>query len=427
MKTSLTRFAQLALLILAIKYGAAASPCDIFASGGTPCVAAHSTVRALYGAYDGKLYQIRRASDQMERDVLVTEPGGFAASITQDEFCANTSCVFTRIYDQSPNGNHLAVAPAGGAHRRPDIPADANAGLLLVGGHKVYGVRMDPPSGYRNDTTTGIAVGDEPETIYGVFNGSHYNNRCCFDYGNAETDNLDDGAGTMEALYFGNAKGGLNHGGAGNGPWIMADMENALWGADVIQSNEPPIEHSFVTAMIKGDVSSERAPAGPYTPGVDHGGSDMKPCGYAGCVMPANSSHLDCEHLCNGTKGCVGYVFADASCSGKSGPICWTKAGWGSSSKKDCRASRLLGGELGHWAIKGGDAQAGKLQTYWDGHRATGYAPMKKQGAIILGIGGDNSEGAVGTFYEGCMTKGYSTAAIDDAVQANIVSVGYGH
>ena len=27
---------------------------------------------------------------------------------------------------------------------------------------------------------------------------------------------LDDGAGTMEAVYFGNANGGLNHGGAGN-------------------------------------------------------------------------------------------------------------------------------------------------------------------------------------------------------------------
>jgi hypothetical protein len=50
--------------------------------------------------------------------------------------------------------------------------------------------------------------------------------------GNAETDDHDDGAGTMEAIYFGSAKGGLNHGGAGVGPWIMADMENALWGAD---------------------------------------------------------------------------------------------------------------------------------------------------------------------------------------------------
>eukprot|EP01043_Picozoa_sp_COSAG02_P032710 COSAG02_NODE_2198_length_9544_cov_30.739121_3_plen_114_part_00 len=56
----------------------------------------------------------------------------------------------------------------------------------------------------------------------------------------------------MEALYFGSAKGGLNHGGAGTGPWIMADMENALWGADRVVSNEEPINHDFVTAMIKG-------------------------------------------------------------------------------------------------------------------------------------------------------------------------------
>ena len=51
----------------------------------------------------------------------------------------------------------------------------------------------------------------------------------------------------MEALYFGNAKGGLNHGGAGAGPWIMADMENALWGANVVKSNEEPITHEYVT------------------------------------------------------------------------------------------------------------------------------------------------------------------------------------
>jgi DNA-directed RNA polymerase specialized sigma24 family protein len=30
---------------------------------GTPCVAAHSTVRALYANYGGSLYQVRRASD----------------------------------------------------------------------------------------------------------------------------------------------------------------------------------------------------------------------------------------------------------------------------------------------------------------------------------------------------------------------------
>ena len=29
-------------------------------------------------------------------------------------------------------------------------------------------------------------MGDEPETIYMVTSGTHYNNECCFDYGNAE-------------------------------------------------------------------------------------------------------------------------------------------------------------------------------------------------------------------------------------------------
>ena len=33
---------------------AATLPCDIYASGGTPCVAAHSTTRALYAATTGR-------------------------------------------------------------------------------------------------------------------------------------------------------------------------------------------------------------------------------------------------------------------------------------------------------------------------------------------------------------------------------------
>ena len=52
---------------------------------------------------------------------------------------------------------------------------------------------------------------------------------------------------------------------------------------------------------------------------------------------------------------------------------------------------------------------------------------MKKQGAIILGIGGDNSNSAQGNFFEGVMTSGTSSDATDDAVQANIVAAGYGH
>ena len=42
---------------------AGTGPCDIYAAGGTPCVAAHSTVRALFGSYNGNPYQVRRSSD----------------------------------------------------------------------------------------------------------------------------------------------------------------------------------------------------------------------------------------------------------------------------------------------------------------------------------------------------------------------------
>jgi hypothetical protein len=52
---------------------------------------------------------------------------------------------------------------------------------------------------------------------------------------------------------------------------------------------------------------------------------------------------------------------------------------------------------------------------------------MRKQGAIILGIGGDDSNSGGGNFYEGVMTSGYSSDATDDAVQANIVLAGYGN
>jgi len=42
--------------------------CDIYAAGGTPCVAAHSTTRALYGSYNGSFVPgtplLRRGDDE---------------------------------------------------------------------------------------------------------------------------------------------------------------------------------------------------------------------------------------------------------------------------------------------------------------------------------------------------------------------------
>merc|ERR1711972_1131026 len=119
------------------------------------------------------------------------------------------------IYDQSPRKNHLDTAPGGGNNWKPDSGVNATAEKLFVGGHPVYAAYFEPGQGYRNDKTSGVAVNDEAETMYMVTSGKRYNGECCFDYGNAETNDLDDGARTMEAIYFGNAQGGLNHGGVG--------------------------------------------------------------------------------------------------------------------------------------------------------------------------------------------------------------------
>lgn len=315
---------------------AVALPCDLYASGGTPCVAAHSTVRALFSAYNGNLYQVRRASDNATLNIGVLSAGGFANAAAQDTFCAGTSCVITIIYDQSGRGNHLTQAPGGGAAGGPDNLAPANALPLTVGGHHVYGVFIAPGTGYRNDHTSGIATGDNSEGEYAIFDGTHFNGGCCFDYGNAETSNNDTGNGHMEAIYFGNIK--VWGFGSGNGPWVMADLENGLFsGANPrLNSADQSITSHYVTAIVKG-------------------------------------------------------------------------------------APNL-------WAIKAGNAQTGSLTTMYNGPRpnASGYNPMHKEGAIILGIGGDNSKGAAGSFFEGAMTSGYPSDATENAVQANIVATGYG-
>ena len=49
-------------------------PCDIYAAAGAPCVAAHSTTRALYASYNGPLYQVMRQSDGKTLDIGVVQP-----------------------------------------------------------------------------------------------------------------------------------------------------------------------------------------------------------------------------------------------------------------------------------------------------------------------------------------------------------------
>ena len=276
----------LGLGALAAAGGAPASaasqgPCDIYAAAGTPCVAAHSTTRALYAAYNGSLYQVRRSSDSTTLNIGVLSAGGYANAAAQDSFCAGTTCVITEIYDQSGHGNNLTQAPAGGAAGGPDNLANATAAPTTLNGHEAYGVYVAAGTGYRDDHTSGIATGDAAEGEYAIFDGTHFNGGCCFDYGNAETNNDDNGAGHMEAIYFGNIK--VWGFGSGNGPWIMADMENGLFsGTNTgLNSNDPTINYRYTTAMIEGESNQWAILGGnAQSGGLSTFFSGVRPSGY---------------------------------------------------------------------------------------------------------------------------------------------------
>jgi non-reducing end alpha-L-arabinofuranosidase len=227
---------------------AEAAPCDIYASGGTPCVAAHSTTRALFAAYNGPLYQIRRTSDDATLNIGVLTTGGFANAAAQDSFCVHTTCVITIIFDQTSRHNDLQIEPAGAAGpANRGVPAEALP--VTAGGQIVYGESFSGQMGYRHTSGSGVAVNGQPEGMYMVTSGTHSNSLCCFDYGNVEKKEIDNGSGHMDAINFGTACGFSC---TGAGPWIGADLENGIFfGSQNTANIGNP--NPYVTAMLKND------------------------------------------------------------------------------------------------------------------------------------------------------------------------------
>ena len=254
----MTRFALAAAALLVVcctSQPRPEGPCDIYRAGGTPCVTAHSTTRLLDSQYTGPLYQVVRDSDGATLDVFAG-PDGIADVTEQDIFCSGTVGRISVIYDQSGMGNDLLPAPPG-TFQGPDKggfnnPALADMAPALLDGHKVYGVYIMPGMGYRCNDARGLAVDDEPEGIYYVIDGTHYDSGCCFDYGNSSTNGRAVGTGTMETTYYGTSTAWGR--GNGEGPWIMADMEAGLFSGYGAKENDVPsiTDWRFVSVYVNG-------------------------------------------------------------------------------------------------------------------------------------------------------------------------------
>jgi hypothetical protein len=328
-------------------------PCEVLGDAGHECVSAHSTVRVIVKGYTGPLFQVDSGTGTLD----INNVDGYADSAAQDQFCAAAGCTISIIYDQSGRGNHLAPAPRGSAKETPGLPANASTLPVTINGRSAYGILFRPKQGYRAACIgckypevypSGVPVGDEPETIYMLSSQHDLINGCCFDYGNAETTCNNDGNGTMETAYVG--LGVIWGSGTGEGPWVMADMENGLYpGWDAVSDSDrniasnTPVQYDFVNAVVVGDTADK-----------------------------------------NGGKG--------------------------------------------RFALYGGDATAPTIKEMYDGIRPEklGYVPMIKQGSVILGIGGDNSNSGGGRFYEGAIALKAATVQTVNELHAAIAAAGYG-
>jgi non-reducing end alpha-L-arabinofuranosidase len=238
-------------------------PCDIYAAGGTPCVAAHSTVRSLYGAYSGPLYQVRLKSDTTKKkDIYPKVPGGYANAASVDSFLQGTTGgTVSVIYDQSERKNHLWVSQWGSARPTRMRETPATRFKDTISGHIVYPLATDTGEGYRNNKTNGVATGNQNEGMYCVVKGGNHPKKvssdCCWDYGNAESD-ADAGGkktGVMEALYFGSNCWFTPCN--GNGPWFFADLEWGLFqGTAQNGTTNTSIPYEYASGYLKGDVST---------------------------------------------------------------------------------------------------------------------------------------------------------------------------
>jgi hypothetical protein len=326
-------------------------PCEVLESSGHECVSAHSSVRLIDPDYSGPLYQVDNGSATLDIGVV----DGYADAAAHEGFCGTGSCTISIVYDQSGYGNHLTPSPRGSAKATPGLPVNASALPVKINGRSVYGMLFRPKQGYRAACVgcvfpevypSGVPVGDEPQTQYMISSQEDLINGCCFDYGNAETSANNDGNGTMEAVYLG--QGVIWGSGSGDGPWVMADMENGLFpgwengGFNNISTNTS-LQYDFVSAVVVGDTADK-----------------------------------------NGGKG--------------------------------------------RFALYGGDATTPEIKEMYDGIRPDrpGYVPMQKQGSVILGIGGDNSDADGGRFYEGVIALEAATKEVVDSLSGALAEAGYG-
>jgi hypothetical protein len=320
--------------------------------------------------------------DDATMNVGVLRRGGYANAAAQDAFCRRTSCVVARIYDQTPDRNDLVPqGPTTALYSNTTFahnPVSATALPIVAGGHPVYGLKFQSGSPLGLPCPTALTcIGNHGE----AYNNGHVRGRGIAVDGQPESVYGVFGgtySGSDCCFDFGNSEvKGTDDGngtmdalnfsrdcwdacGPNRGPWLQADLENGMY-----MTGTPTRGPGSLTAFI--------------------GGSFASGDGFC-CDATARNLALPFPFV-------TGFLNNPGSRT---------------------------------FTLKGGNATIGGLETFYSGPTppGNGYSPMRQEGAIILGSGGDQGT-TDGEFFEGAMTIGVPSGSAEAAIQANIVSVGY--
>lgn len=306
---------------------------------------------------------MRRASDGTTQDIGTASAGGQVDLAALSSFCSGTTCSVSILYDQTANANDLKSGLVLKAATTNNGPATANNEPMVQYWTSSTGTQL-PMALTLNDSNQhpGGQWLRNRTTTHKVPTGSQ-----------SQTEYM-----VVHAAYFG-----------GQCCYDYGNMENHI-------GDDGP---GTMNALYFGNSNSwtQGAGAGPWAM------ADMENGLFAGggnIQDPNNGNGLNV----NASDPTIKY-------SGSNIASILTKTNGTTT-----------------WELKVGDAVSGAFQTAWNGSlpsvlNPTSYLPLKQEGGLSLGEGGDGSNNCTGAFSEGVVIAGETTDATDNAIQTNLNAV----
>jgi hypothetical protein len=339
-------------------------PCDVYAAANTPCVAAYSTIRALTSAYQGPLYQVRRGAPNPFQN---TGTGGQLQDI-----------------GLLPNGF-----------------ANAAAQLAFCGDQACTVSKLYDQSGRGNDITVAKR---------GRTDGGEFGDDDDFE-SNAAGGSLTVGGNQVYSLFMEPRQGyrqtiagnGMPRAQEAQGIYMLADGTRVgtvcCWDFGNV-TTDPTEYHTMNTLNFGTTIWGLGAGNGPwfgadFEGGIWMGGTNQGDPGWGALREPAprNTANPSLR-----VRFALGFLRTRGPGNG--------------------------GNANGSWALRMADAAtATDVTTGYDGGLPR---RMDNQGAVVIGVGGDNSNNSYGTFFEGAVVAGYPSNEVELNVLRNIQAAGYG-